>query len=154
MKACGSCGDEKPLGAFCVNRLGKFGRHSKCRACQKRDHAEYYLRVRPAPVRFLTPRIESAERSRHYKKRHPDRACAAVAKRRAAQMQRTPPWADPTAIAAIYAEARRLTIETGVPHEVDHFYPLRGKTISGLHCEANLRVIPAMENRKKWAHLP
>lgn len=45
-----------------------------------------------------------------------------------------------------YREARRLTRETGVQHEVDHVWPLsRG----GPHLPWNLRVITSEENRKK-----
>lgn len=61
----------------------------------------------------------------------------------------TPPWADHAAILAIYAEAIRISEETGIQHHVDHFYPLKGRTVSGLHVETNLRIIPAVENIRK-----
>jgi hypothetical protein len=32
---------------------------------------------------------------------------------------------------------------------VDHEIPLKGKYVSGLHVETNLRIIPAVENLKK-----
>lgn len=60
-----------------------------------------------------------------------------------------PPWADRAAIAAVYAEAQRMTKETGIPHEVDHIEPLLGKGASGLHVHYNLRVITRTENRRK-----
>lgn len=52
-------------------------------------------------------------------------------------------------ILALYKKAREISRETGIPHEVDHIIPLRGKRISGLHVYRNLRVITAKENREK-----
>lgn len=60
-----------------------------------------------------------------------------------------PDWVDVAEIQAFYAEARRLTIETGAPHEVDHIEPLLGADSCGLHVPYNLRVITRTENRKK-----
>lgn len=71
------------------------------------------------------------------------------AKRRAAQLQRTPPWADMRAIRRVYAEAARLTRETGAVHHVDHTIPLQGELVSGLHVHNNLQVLPASENIRK-----
>lgn len=66
-----------------------------------------------------------------------------------AKMLRTPKWADPGAISAFYAAAKRISEVTGVKHHVDHVIPLQGKLVSGLHVPENLRIIPAIENRKK-----
>lgn len=62
---------------------------------------------------------------------------------------RRAPWANKAAIEAIYAEARRLTKETGTPHHVDHIIPLQGPFVSGLHVETNLRVVTRTENLRK-----
>lgn len=70
-------------------------------------------------------------------------------KRKQAIKQRTPKSADLEKIRDIYIEAQKITQETGIPHQVDHIIPLRGKTVSGFHAEWNLRVIPALENKKK-----
>jgi 5-methylcytosine-specific restriction endonuclease McrA len=51
-------------------------------------------------------------------------------------------------IGEIYAEARRLTKETGIEHHVDHIKPLAA---GGEHHPDNLRVITAEENLKKGA---
>jgi hypothetical protein len=72
-----------------------------------------------------------------------------VAKRRAAKLRRTPPWADLDAMRAIYDEARRLTRETGIEHHVDHEIPLQGELVSGLHVHNNLRIITGAENSRK-----
>jgi excisionase family DNA binding protein len=69
----------------------------------------------------------------------------AMADERVRNLRRAP-WADPAEISAIYAEARRLTAETGIEHHVDHEIPLLGTFVSGLHVETNLRVITARDN--------
>jgi uncharacterized Zn finger protein (UPF0148 family) len=93
-----------------------------------------------------------------WKKRNPHKATHYFHKRRAAELQSTPLWADFDAIEAVYAEAQRIQAKTGVPQHVDHIVPLLSKLVCGLHCEANLRVIPASENNRKnnrhWPDMP
>lgn len=101
-----------------------------------------------------------ADYNRDWKKANPDyqaswrdenldRARAYLANYRGRKAHATPAWADAEKIAAIYAEATRLTAATGIPHEVDHEIPLNGRNVCGLHVESNLRVITASANRKK-----
>jgi len=73
-------------------------------------------------------------------------------KRRSAKIRRTPSWANFEAIRAVYAEAHRLTIETGIEHHVDHDLPLQGELVSGLHVETNLQILTAAENIRKRNH--
>ena len=61
----------------------------------------------------------------------------------------TPAWADKDAIKQIYAEAKRLTEETGVKYHVDHIVPLRHPLVCGLHVKENLRIVTANENFNK-----
>lgn len=65
-----------------------------------------------------------------------------------------PPWADKCRIAEIYAQARRVTRSTGVPHHVDHVYPLHGELVCGLHVENNLQILEATVNQSKSNKLP
>jgi 5-methylcytosine-specific restriction endonuclease McrA len=49
-----------------------------------------------------------------------------------------------------YQDARRLTEETGIKHEVDHIWPL---SKGGPHLPWNLQVLTKQENRTKGANL-
>lgn len=87
-----------------------------------------------------------------------DHMIAKANARRAAKINAIPQWADPQRIGLIYREARRLSVETGIKMHVDHIVPLKSKLVCGLHCEANLRVIPWRENLSKknsfWPDMP
>jgi hypothetical protein len=73
---------------------------------------------------------------------------------RSSLMRATPEWADMSKIKAIYAEAEAMP---EVVH-IDHIVPLNGKTVSGLHNEFNLQVLPWRENIQKgnrhWPDMP
>jgi hypothetical protein len=82
---------------------------------------------------------------------HPGYSAAQVAKRRAAVLMAMPPWADLVSIRKVYQTAKQLQALDGIPRQVDHVIPLRGKNVCGLHVAANLQVITAKENREKGA---
>lgn len=82
-------------------------------------------------------------------KANPHKPAIAAARRRAAIIQRTPAWANPEKIGEFYRLAADLTRDTGIEMNVDHIIPLRGRTVSGLHVETNLQILPAQENRSK-----
>ena len=46
----------------------------------------------------------------------------------------------------VYSDAAELTLLTGVRHEVDHIYPIKGRKSCGLHVPSNLQVITWKEN--------
>lgn len=60
-----------------------------------------------------------------------------------------PIWADRRALRAFWDESRAMTAATGVQHSVDHIVPLIHPLVCGLHCEANIRIVPLAENIAK-----
>lgn len=89
------------------------------------------------------------ERKLQWLKDNPDKARSSAAAYRAAKLQATPSWADSTAIDFTYHCAVVLEKTFGTKWHVDHIVPLQGKTVSGLHVEGNLQLLPASENLKK-----
>ena len=125
------------------------------RANARKYHAEH-REIRNANVREWSANNRDRRNAtlRKWRETNPGRATALQMARSAAQLTRTPAWAKTSEhraeIDSIYRKAKEVSKKTGIPHEVDHFYPLRGKTVSGLHVAGNLRVIEASKNRKKY----
>jgi len=68
--------------------------------------------------------------------------------RRARMRGAMPESADIDVMNVLYEARDRITQCTGIIHHVDHIVPIsRG----GLHHQANMRVIPASVNHRKWA---
>ena len=95
---------------------------------------------------------------RPYARQNPIVESFKAERRRRLLIQATQAWANPALMLAIYDEARIISETTGIAHHVDHIVPLGSKSVSGLHCEANLQVITGAENRsksnRKWPDMP
>ena len=64
----------------------------------------------------------------------------------------TPKWIsnkEKEQIKNMYSVAEALSRILPEKQSVDHFYPIFGKTVSGLHTISNLRIISHTENMKK-----
>lgn len=70
-------------------------------------------------------------------------------RRQRAKNKATPEWADLEQIKLIYFECQRISHETGIQHHVDHAVPLTSNTVSGLHNQFNLQILPGTDNLKK-----
>jgi len=101
------------------------------------------------------PDSQKARCAKWYKK-NKHVATARLARRRAVLRNAAPGWLtkeDHKAIRRVYKQAAEMTKLTGIPHEVDHIYPLKGETMCGLHVPSNLRVITTFDNRSKGNRL-
>lgn len=147
-----------------TNKAWQSENRDRCRAYTKKwceanpdKRAEYYSRPE---VKARMSKIarqwakDHPDRCGLWAKNNPEKRRAISGRRYAKKKMAMVPWADAEKIAAIYAEAERMTRETGIPHEVDHIYPIGGKTVMGLHHQDNLRVITRFENRSKGNKMP
>ncbi len=170
LRSCGTCKEIKPIASFHVRRASTDGLAYKCADCVKEANVRWR---EDNPGAFQAWYAANKERRANYwrgwyekNKVHRSASYAAwakksqhiinaiVARRTAAKLRATPKWADPDAIREFYSMAAWLTAETGVKHEVDHIYPLQGKSVCGLHCEANLQVLTKTENIRKSNRMP
>lgn len=92
--------------------------------------------------------------ARKAKQRRENRAAPSVweGKRRARKLSAVPPWfGELDDLVALEAAdlCQRRELATGAPWHIDHMIPLQAREACGLHCAANLQVIPAAMNLAK-----
>jgi hypothetical protein len=152
-KKCTRCETAKPLDQFYrrSNRLKSGERssrlYSQCKKCNTVRAARY------ADTKLARDR----EYRQWYRKVNAQKVAAKNRARDARSKLATPAWANAFLIEEIYDLRFRRTAATGFTWHVDHAIPLNGATVSGLHVENNLRVIPGAENVSKgnrnWEYL-
>ena len=98
------------------------------------------------------------ERSSVYAKANRGKRRKIKANYRALKIKASVTWANLFYIEEIYELAVLRSKATGITHHVDHIVPLNSKIVCGLHCEANLQVIPGASNVSKgnryWPDMP
>jgi hypothetical protein len=172
MKCCTRCGHEKPLIDFHKNKASKDGHQNTCKACytekakarylEKKDHIlsvsrEWAVKNREkrresSRKRYAENPQKHCEYASAWKKKNRQRATLWQLQRHAAQRGATPPWFEKEAVANVYEKASEFGFQ------VDHIVPLKGKTVCGLHCWANLQLLdPLLNNIKgnrEWPDMP
>lgn len=88
-----------------------------------------------------------------WRQANPHKVVAYKRRRKGLEVQATPPWTNSEwenfLMSEIYLLAKLRTKVTGFEWHVDHSIPLKSEVVCGLHCSANLRVIPAVFNLSK-----
>ena len=166
-KVCTKCSKSKELSSFNKMKASKDGLMYACRDCHniyKRayrsshpdkvaaSHKAWREANRDTELARFKAYYEAnpekvAARVKAWQESNPDRAAAISGKRLAINRGGAASNIyDLDLCVPFYAESRRLSRETGVPHHVDHIDPIaRG----GLHCQTNLQVLTAKENIQK-----
>lgn len=178
MLKCSKCGEEKIESDFAARSDRPRGFTSKCKVCLKAVNKAAYTksaetnRARAAAYREVNPptgsvyqaayreahREKSREYFRQYAKDNPHKKLATSVSRRAKKLNATPSWSDPKQVEEVYRRAKKVEAACGTTMHVDHIVPLVHPLVCGLHCEANLRVLPAKKNLSKgnnyWPNMP
>jgi hypothetical protein len=88
-------------------------------------------------------------RSRAWRIANPGRYAANTIRRHPLIERQTLTPAERDRIATVYAEAARLTRETGTKHRVEHIIPLRNPYVCGLHRAINLEISICLEKNRR-----
>jgi alpha-galactosidase/6-phospho-beta-glucosidase family protein len=160
-KICSKCNTEKPSGEFSKRTASKDGLQPSSKQCKNilnrawsannsGTRKEYNKNYNP---QYYSENKENIRfKQKQYRSEHISDNNARSAKRHASKLQATPFWSETKQNQAVYKEAKRLELETGIKQHVDHIVPLISDLVCGLHVLANLRIIPASENCSKGNH--
>lgn len=154
MKTCTKCQASKPLEGFYKRKRTPDGREAWCKECRLEHNRKWFSRNKERHSE-LTRRWYEENREQHlinsreWYAANKHRKLATTSAREDRCKNATPVWADMEALQALYKQAKALTEETGVPHEVDHIVPLTHDRVCGLNVPANLQVLTQEQNRRK-----
>lgn len=144
MSMCSKCKEGKPIQEFKKHKGQPHGIGSWCRSCHSASRIASYA---------LNPSKEQ-ESQKAWQQNNKHKRSYYLADYRCRKLRATPKWADMDSIQNIYERCAMITEWTGIIHHVDHHYPLRGRSVCGLHVETNLSIIPAISNLAKGNRIP
>lgn len=126
MKYCARCDRILEIEEFSNNNAKLDTKATYCKSCMKNIQDSYY------PTYYTENKHKYAESRIKY---------------RLIRKQATPEWADLDKIKEIYNNCPE-------GYHVDHYYPLQGYTVCGLHIAENLQYLPAKDNISKSNKMP
>lgn len=167
-KVCSKCGVTKVVNDFFKKKTGKYKVDSACKSCRSDYGKQHYYQNRESVLNqqknyyqenretITTQMKEYRERNyqaislkkEQWRKQNLDKRNAATARRKSTKLQATPSWINQDNIDDLYKLAVILN-STGINLHVDHIVPLQSDIVCGLHCEANLQLLPASDNTSK-----
>jgi hypothetical protein len=152
-KLCTKCGQTKHSSAFSRDNSKRDGLYARCKECDNKVRLHHIEKNKDqVRAKMAVYRAENREKRNAYK-----------AERRRYVRDATPAWATSADFEDFRTIALMFRIYTGQPYDVDHIVPLRGKVLGklavcGLHCDANMTVVPGSENKRKanrlWPDMP
>lgn len=164
---CRRCKETKPVAEFQKDSSKRLGIKNVCKPCNRAEAAEYastrrgeYSARAKAWYQQNKERKQEYDRAwrKGYVKRKREELLAKVNARRRRVRGAQPAWANKFFIQEAYRLAQLRSAVTGIKWSVDHIVPITHALVCGLHCEANLRVIPETENKRKnnrwWPNMP
>lgn len=163
LRTCRLCCASKPHSEFYSHPRGRLRLAWRCKACERararawaRDNRE---KARAANRRWIANnRDRYLDIQRRSDRNNPLRAPRQARRRALLRGAAYPAWANDFFIQEAYSLARLRTKATGVRWHVDHIVPLQHPLVCGLHTDANLSVIPMLENsakgNRRWPDMP
>lgn len=132
------------------SRLTEAGRHEyRCAGCHQWLRADKYRHHGKGRNVYLNKLCKYCERRLERRREqaiiHTKAKAATFRVARRSELSKK----QQVAIENIYADASRLSQETGTPYHVDHILPVNHPLICGLHVPCNLQVLVGVDNIKK-----
>jgi len=180
LKTCNGCKESKQFSCFSTVKPGNGDKNnlaSRCKECRakrnlqwhynnlsraKENRANYYSANKEKEVSQAKEWRENnkerhANNNKKWSSENKPKNAKRASARKAKKLQATPIWLTAihhAQIQEMYDVAAAKTMQTGIKYQVDHIFPLQGKTFSGLNVPWNLQVITEFDNISKKNRFP